>query len=160
MVKEYRQIVIERMLAMTKIAKSGCRLWLGKRLPNGYGLWQYRKQSGDYTCTTAHRVMYIMHHGKELPKDVFVCHTCDNPSCVNIDHLFAGNAEANNNDKISKERHAKHYTLHTRTRTIDNNTIAKIKKAKGSLKKVSEKYGVSISYVSKLRNGMAKTLVN
>lgn len=52
---------------------------------------------------TASRVAYMIAHG-EIDDDLLCCHTCDNPSCVNPDHLFLGTANDNLQDMIRKGR--------------------------------------------------------
>lgn len=83
-----------------KVDKSeGCWNWTALRSKQGYGrLTALRK---DYT---AHRMSWIIHNG-EIPEGLFVCHRCDNPSCVNPDHLFLGNAKDNAIDRNHKNRH-------------------------------------------------------
>ena len=53
----------------------------------------------------AHRIVWEAVNGP-IPEGMFVCHTCDVPRCVNIDHLFLGTAQDNMNDKMSKGRWA------------------------------------------------------
>jgi hypothetical protein len=52
----------------------------------------------------AHRFSYALHYGVD-PGDRLVCHTCDNPRCVNPKHLFLGDHRANNLDCKNKGRH-------------------------------------------------------
>lgn len=77
---------------------SGCLLWMGTATPNGYG---YIREKGRKT-RTSHVAMRIA--GKEVPQGAYVLHRCDNPHCVNVDHLFIGSPKANMADMIAKGR--------------------------------------------------------
>ena len=61
--------------------------------------------------TSAARVLWICMHG-ELSRDIFVCHRCDNPKCVNPAHLFLGSSKDNMQDKVTKNRHAPSLKTH------------------------------------------------
>jgi hypothetical protein len=78
----------------------GCWYWLGARHPRGYG--RFRGPCGD----TAHRYSYYSYVGA-IPEGAQICHRCDNPSCVNPDHLFVGSNQDNVDDKVAKGRHPK-----------------------------------------------------
>jgi hypothetical protein len=92
-----------------RVVKSdGCWLWGGGRSENGYGAFYWHgKQTG------AHRVAYELVHGS-IASDMLVLHKCDNPPCVNPDHLFLGTPQDNMTDKTIKgriPRGASHYTV-------------------------------------------------
>lgn len=75
---------------------SECIEWSGRRMPSGYG----RVGGQRY----AHRVAWESAHGP-IPQGMSVLHRCDNPSCINIEHLFIGTQRDNMADCVSKGRH-------------------------------------------------------
>jgi hypothetical protein len=72
---------------------TGCRLWMGT---GGYGTIGV---SGR--MIGAHRAAWIAKHGP-IPSGLHVCHRCDNPRCINPDHLFLGTHQANMRDMSLK----------------------------------------------------------
>lgn len=83
----------------TKEPMSGCWLWTGSFFANGYGRF---KEIG-VTGQKAHRRSYEIHKGK-IPEGMYVCHSCDNPPCVNPDHLWLGTNSDNMKDMVRKGR--------------------------------------------------------
>lgn len=84
-------------------AESGCLEWKGYKDKNGYGVLLVSKD-GKKKNTKAHRLSYELHVAP-IPAQMFVCHRCDNPSCIEPSHLFVGTAADNNADKMQKGRH-------------------------------------------------------
>jgi len=78
-----------------------CWLWTGSTDRDGYGC-SVPKGLGK----RAHRASWTLTHG-EIPKGMQVLHTCDNPPCVNPDHLFLGTHKINMWDKSRKGRSGK-----------------------------------------------------
>ena len=80
-----------------------CLEWTGPKNPKGYG--QVAHQG---VTQPAHRVMWELEFGEIVPYDIYVCHTCDNPCCVNTDHLFLGTPGDNVRDMVAKGRNVAH----------------------------------------------------
>lgn len=76
-----------------------CWVWTGYRSTTGYAV----KNRNGKRCRI-HRVILQEVLGRELPPDVFACHHCDNPPCLNPEHLFAGTNSDNIRDCASKGR--------------------------------------------------------
>ena len=58
----------------------------------------------------AHRAAYILFNG-EIPDGMCVLHTCDNPACVNPDHLYLGTKKQNAKDREKRGRHGSGWTI-------------------------------------------------
>ena len=81
------------------MAKNNCIIWQGPRWSQGrYGMDYIHGKS-----TGAHRAAWIRAKGP-IPKDMVVCHSCDNGLCVNINHLFLGTRSDNMRDCRNKGR--------------------------------------------------------
>jgi len=105
----HRELVITEKYVKSfwdKVDKKGddeCWNWKAFKNKQGYG----KMGVGAGHCVNAHRFSWVIHVGK-IPEGLFVCHKCDNTSCVNPKHLFIGTRQDNINDMVLKKR-AKHF---------------------------------------------------
>ena len=121
----------------------GCWIWMAGKTSAGYGTMCRHKKR-----LYAHRISYELHCGK-IPKGKHVLHKCDNPSCVNPEHLFLGNPLINAHDKIRKGRQPGAKAC------LTDKEIAEIRKLSfegSSNKKIAELFNVSQPYVSRVIN--------
>ena len=88
----------EKLSSRIKVLENGCWLYTGGKQSQGYGvLWDGAKQR------RAHIVSYEI-HVETIPQGMLVLHECDNPWCVNPEHLFLGTHQDNVNDMRTKGR--------------------------------------------------------
>ena len=82
-----------------KIEKTpSCWIWTGKRIKGGYGQMNRHGRS-----VLAHRFSFELANGL-IPEGLLVRHSCDNPSCVNPEHLLIGTQKDNIRDCIERSR--------------------------------------------------------
>jgi hypothetical protein len=89
----------EWMGKMYSLTGNGCWEWEGRRDRKGYGRLKI-----DGMETLAHRVSAFIYHSLELRSEIQCLHHCDNPPCINPDHLFLGTNKDNIDDKVRKGR--------------------------------------------------------
>lgn len=95
---------------VNKTSENKCWEWTGYTLPpfiksftdsdKGYGRFWFLNK-----FWLAHRVSWFIKNG-EIPDGLCVLHTCDNPPCVNPNHLFLGTKKDNSEDMITKGRNS------------------------------------------------------
>ncbi len=75
-----------------------CWEWTGSCDSSGYGTIRVNKSTHS-THRTAWRITY-----GTIPSGMYICHKCDNPKCVNPNHLWIGTSQDNSLDRARKGR--------------------------------------------------------
>lgn len=127
---------------------SGCWLWMGYILPDGYGRIWGGKDIGRNLGT--HQAAYTVFVGP-IPPGMFVCHKCDTPACIRPDHLFLGTCQDNANDMVSKKRH-KFGSRIART-NLTEQQVSDILSDLRSYPEIAKDYGVTEDVICRIQIG-------
>ena len=130
---------------------NGCIEWLGWKTRQGYG--GLRTGGPASVKTTAHRIAWALKRGAIAP-EILVLHRCDNPSCVNVDHLFLGLPKANTRDMMAKGRHGwRKGTPWQKLHATDAERIRDLRGAGLTQQKIADWIGVSRPLISIVLSG-------
>lgn len=141
------------ILGRRLVTQGGCWEWQGAIAPTGYGQFSFEgRQQG------VHRVAYQLWRGP-IPDGLWVLHRCDNRPCCNPDHLFLGDAAANNSDMDVKGRanrvgFSRRYALR-----IPEGDVGEIRRRYFAGEKqipLAEAFGISQSQVSRIVRGESR----
>lgn len=127
---------------------NGCWQWQGMKDKDGYG-----KIKVNNKRTSAHRLAMIIAHGS-IEENKWVLHKCDNPACVNPDHLYFGNPSQNSMDRENRKRGRPLQGENNGANKLNNLSVLKIrellKTAKG--KEIADMFGVTPGLVSYIKS--------
>lgn len=143
---EYEEKIKERILRNIEIFPSGCWIWKSFKSKSGYAeiTWKGEKKRTN-------RISFEVFKDK-IPTGMYVCHTCDNPLCVNPDHLYIGTHQDNIDDKLKKGRQSKGKEI-GRSK-LDEEKVNEIRriaeKEEFSHERIGEIFGVSQSCISRI----------
>lgn len=127
---------------------NGCWIWQRGLDKNGYG-----RSSINRKGVQAHRVSWVIHKGK-IPDGMQVLHRCDNPPCVNPEHLFLGNNADNMTDKMKKNRQTRGHDVNTsKINASDVFRIRGLLSEGWSGRKISKLLGLKDHHVYDIKNG-------
>ena len=124
-------------------SKESCWGWKGSKHKQGYGM-----AYAQGAVIKAYRLSYLVNIG-EIPEGICVCHKCDNPSCVNPDHLFLGTQAENILDMDKKGRRTPQKGAFNHNAKLSEAEVASLRevysKGGNTISTLAKQYGLSIS---------------
>ncbi|QDI81663.1 HNH endonuclease [Methylorubrum populi] len=144
---ERRGSIERRFQAFYREAENGCWIWTG-----GFDRGRYGQFYISQFKIAAHRVTYALKHGP-IAEGFIVCHRCDDPTCVNPEHLFLGTDLDNNADRSAKRRTHQPFGAVESYRKLSAEQAKIILTDKRSARALAQEFGVSPNTVAKVRRG-------
>jgi hypothetical protein len=142
---------VERFWSKTIQDKNtGCINWIAAKDSCGYGSFRI----GNKTYH-ANRVAYELANG-EFDKSLHVLHKCDNPSCVNPNHLFLGTHQDNMTDMSNKKRLPDRRGMLNNSAKLTEKDVLSIRsfiKTKLSQREIAAIFGVHQVQISSIKHG-------
>jgi len=129
--------------------RKDCWCYTATRSHAGHGHLK-RHANGHYKHFQAHAYSWIIHFG-EIPDGLCVLHKCDNPCCVNPEHLYLGTRRQNNEEASRKGRTAKGETHYAAK--LSNDTVIEMRRLYSdghTQKALAQKYGIGQGLVSRV----------
>ncbi len=121
---------------------TGCFQWTAFRDKEGYG---YFRKGGKPRTVKAHRFAWTLLRG-EIPHGRQVLHSCDNPGCCNVEHLFLGNNSDNVADRVAKGR-SKSFGW-----KLGAGNARIIRSSTKTMAALADEFGIAISTVKRIRS--------
>lgn len=147
-----RGTVEDRFFRSLAKTEDGCWNWIGRFVGKGYGSIGLGGKGAKQKLV--HRLSYEIHKGP-IPDGMVVMHTCDNPRCVNPDHLEAGTQSQNIKDAFARGRKI---NLPSGIKGDDHGAskltskdVLEIRESTLSMNALAKLYGVSRSAIERVR---------
>ncbi len=129
---------------VNKNTDTGCWEWTAFKNKSGYGMFTVSSSLRTY----AHRIAAKL-DGRD-PTGMSVCHSCDNPSCVNPAHLFLGTQQDNVDDMRAKGR-ANYSKPPSSQRKLTDDQVREIRVSKISSRALAKHYAVSQGAIQQIK---------
>lgn len=133
----------EKLLQQCIKEEYGCWLWTG-RTTKGYGVVSIKNHP-----TYVHRLSYELYKG-EIPKGMFVCHSCDVKNCMNPEHLWLGTNQENVTDAVQKKLHS--FGEDRPTAKLTDKDVLEIRESTLKMRKLAILYKVGLSTIWRAKN--------
>lgn len=152
LLKNEGKSVVQRIYEKVKVNPgNGCHEFTAQKNASGYGVISIDGKQG-----LAHRVSWVAHNGA-IPCGLHVLHKCDNPKCVNPEHLFLGTNRDNVDDKIAKGRLPRADGEYNNRSKLNSFQVKVIRRMLGfesmTYKEISSIFGVSIQNIYQIKIG-------
>jgi hypothetical protein len=135
--------IAHRLLRSIRVSDRECWEYIGTINGQGYAWVQVNRKYHN-----GHRLSYLIHKG-HIPAGMVVMHKCDNPCCINPDHLELGTPTQNHEDMRAKRRHA--FGRRVNTAKLNDEIVRSIRREVGSNKSLARKYGVRRQTIASVR---------
>lgn len=140
---KYKKALETALNKYEPITETGCWIWMGYVSDQGYGRIHYK---GKFSHATR---FFYEHHNGEIPEGLFVRHKCDNPTCVNPEHLELGTQKQNQEDMVRRNRQSKGEDRHSAILT--ESQAKEIKNSSDRTTDLAHRYNVSLSAICDIR---------
>lgn len=138
---------VARFWAMSEPVPSGCREWTGVLSTNGYGRLHFHRKR-----YYAHRLAWKLTYGS-LPTEGLILHRCDNRKCCNVDHLYVGDQRQNLRDCYERGRNIRGERVCFAV--LKTEEVRQIKRSMLPTKDLADRFCVSYTTISNIRNGIS-----
>lgn len=121
-----------------------CIEWIGSKARKSYGvMWNNKK------LVLAHRLSWAIYNNQQIPKGLVIRHTCDNPSCINPNHLLLGTQSDNMKDRMERKRNTNNCDL-----SDDNIKDLRMlwNESDYTAEVLADNYNISVSYLYAIVN--------
>ena len=125
------------------------------------GCWNCTSHSKEYNryprfernskTQSVHRYIYTNTYG-DPGEDLVICHTCDNPKCINPLHLVAG-TQLENMQQMKERGRAARGERHWNSKLTDNDVIAILFDDVSTHREIAQRYGVTEENISQIKSG-------
>ena len=156
-----RNSAINRMIKYTpKKSKAECWNWQGHCNKKGYAMLSIGGRKGLYARVS--RLAYYFEYGP-FDESLKACHTCDNPQCVNPNHIFLGTSKDNTDDMYKKGRESlppNFYGEEVKTAKLTEEQVLEIYNSNLNTRELSELYNVSATQIHRILTGKSWAHLN